>query len=187
MKIILFRNIVFTTTLLVLFVGCSTPKNTYSYKDLPNKAIAYTEEVSCLLNFSKEEYASYNAFDCLHFKYNFSRDEYRQIKSILKFHLKRTSFKHTYISISEVTNGTTSLYNANYFGLFELSTLNKGPNFYFLRTERGLFFFKCNKVEKYESILENSTLDNSLRTAILNFIDKRCSGGGMLWYNLDFW
>jgi hypothetical protein len=152
-----------------VFISCSNSKSTFK-----SGALDYLEYKS--KNFNKQ----------LKDDYLFSEDELTILDHILiKNFIEKSERKKKFVRIDLATSTIKNPVNQNNYGLFIFSSSEPYPNFFFLRTEHNIVYFKCDRRDKYESILkESSKIEDSIKINIISFIEDRCLNGDMLsWMN----
>jgi len=180
------------TLLIIFFTSCKVHKNIFI--DEYGEKVLYSRQSHCdIFNYSKK-YKGYKSEKCFKIKYNFNSKEYIKLKDLyytVKFsdekrRSKKTIKKEPYYSVYKPINeDKDTLVNNLGFGMLYVSGKVFAPNFYFLRTEKDIYFYDCrDKNTLLEKLNESKSIDKKLKSEITLFIEERCnSKDGLKWYS----
>lgn len=181
-------NILFL--LLVFFTSCKTYKGTFinEYGD----EVLYSEQYFCDIFNYHSPYKAYSPKKCFEIKYHFDKKSYKDLTKIYykaafddKSEMSKKKIKELpFYKVSEAINNTDTLVNRKGFGLYYVSGKVFAPFFYFLRTETGIFFYKCYEKNMLIKELNNSkNIAKPLKRKIFLFINNKCKGKeGLRWF-----
>lgn len=130
------------------------------------------------------EYRSSTFKEKLKKEYQFSENEINTLINLTDKNFTQNSDRK-FVLINAVYSNDNAVLNQQNLGLYIFSSSEPYPNFYFLRTENSIVYFRCNEKEKYHDVLMKSVkINDSIKTNIITFISDSCSKGNeMDWMN----
>jgi len=179
------------------FFACKNYENAYYDKCFKLKSL-YTEDLSCDVFPYMPYYKHYSSKKCFSIKYHFSKEEYKDVVRLVKSFagenrygkpsLPRRMIRREYkrgnsFLVSPVKINNKELINDEAYGFYNYNANFVTSSFYFLRTEKGIIFYKCKDKDKLiKQLYSSQKIDISLKKAIEKDINKKCEKGEGLKY-----
>ena len=172
--------------LLILMVSCNVYENTFV--DNYNDEVKYKDELNCSMFRYGLHYKHYAPRKCFKTKFSFKDREFDNLISLYKevSNLDKKGLRNNPIyNVSEVSNNSKHLLVNHHYGLYRVTGVKFAPNFYFIRTEKDIYFYDCkDKITLLEKLNESKSIDKKLKNEITSFIEERCnSKDGLKWYS----
>lgn len=179
--------------LLICFVaisGCKTYKDTFI--DQYGDEVLYKEEYHCNIFKYNKYIKKYNSKKCFNIKYNFNEVEYNNLKRVYYKvnNFKKTAFtskkslkSYPYYKVFRAINKYNDTLTKSEYGLYYVSGKSFAPNFFFLRTEKNIYYYNCEEKNVFiEKLNESRSINQELKNKINHFIQERCNTeDGLKW------
>jgi hypothetical protein len=164
----------------MIIVSCNSGHKSF-FDEKSKTEMLYVDETLCSYNNVALNKGNYSFKDCLKDKYKFDSDNFKEFEVMITNVLSEDAeFKDLSLLVFGAKNET--LLNDKGYGLYEVNSMKRYPNLFFLRTEQGLKHYKCESIKKYDDLLNNSEIDKSLKTKISQSIKEECEKRGMIWH-----